>query len=541
MTGRMPAFQLVRWISAIMLLCLCSQIQSQPVSFFEIVPDLGALRGQSQALRILAIPQYIYVLGDMMDAQTIPGDTTIRPYYARFNYQGHMTVRNVLFDPNAPGEFRMQKGRPIHSKSGIVSFYGSQLDEKLRFHACMIELNADNGHILRYTCYPHPPSADSSHGAQNYNLDQNGNIIAYHYLFKERGIAIREIDTSLQLAREVLVESHPRGNHPLYIERDTDSSYTLVGSSTVFPAPGQPESKFFYMRVDTSGLILDFKLVPGISDRIIGPSDAASFTILRTNHKYWVISGVVSIYHTPDGLQRDEVPFSISVSPRFDTLHWQTYLFDPPGPNPQFYFLTSSCKATDESGFVVSGYDVLKGRTSFLKKLNFEGDTLWTRQYIPSGWTEDQLAWSIVEVVQPTPYNTFVMAGKFFDLDSFVRRAWILHVDSVGCLVPGCDQTVDVNDPTEVSSASLFKIAPNPASGHFYILQTREASTPDAFRISLFDMQGRLQKSGMISPIAGGQFIFPLDDLPSGPYVLRIEDPQSRYTQTEKLIIGSSR
>jgi hypothetical protein len=525
-----------------MLLCVGWHIQSQPVSFFEIVPDLGALRGQSQGLNIMGDSLHVYVLGDMIDTQTLPGDTSIRPFYARFDYQGHITAMRTLYDPNAPGEFYMLDGaKPILKKAGTVYFYGSQLDEKSNFHACMIELNEANGDIQRYACYPHPPSADSTHGAQNYNLDQNGIIVAYHDLYKERGIAIREIDTSLHLAREILVESHPRGNHPHYIERDTEFSYTLVGSSTVFPAPGQPESKFFYMRVDTSGQILEFKLVPGISDRIINFSDALSFTVLRTNHQDWILSGVVAIYHTPDGLLRDEVPFSISVSPRFDTLHWQTYLFDPPGPNPQFYFLTSACKATDESGFVVSGHNVLKGRSSFLKKLTFDGDTLWTRHYIPSGWTEDRLSWSIVEVVQPTPYNTFVMAGKFFDRDSFVRRAWILHVDSVGCLVPGCDRTVDIDDPAAASPASLFKIAPNPASGHFYILQTREAPTHEAFRISLYDMQGRLHNSGMISPIAGGQYIFPLDELPPGLYAVKIENPKSRYIQTEKLIIGSGR
>src|SRR5690606_39032868 len=225
MTGRIPAFQRARWLSAIMLLCVGWHIQSQPVSFFEIVPDLGALRGQSQGLNIMGDSLHVYVLGDMIDTQTLPGDTSIRPFYARFDYQGHITAMRTLYDPNAPGEFYMLDGaKPILKKAGTVYFYGSQLDEKSNFHGCMIELDEDNGHIRQYTCYPHPPSADSSHGAQNYDLDQNGNIIAYHYLYKERGIAIREIDTSFRLIREVLVEIHPRSNHPLHIERDTDSS-----------------------------------------------------------------------------------------------------------------------------------------------------------------------------------------------------------------------------------------------------------------------------------------------------------------------------
>src|SRR5690606_13075838 len=106
-------------------------LHSQLGSFFEVVPELGALRGQSQGLNIMADSHYVYVLGDMIDTETLPGDTSIRPFYARFDYQGHMTAMRTLYDPNAPGEFYMHDGaKPILKKPGKVYFYGSQLDEK---------------------------------------------------------------------------------------------------------------------------------------------------------------------------------------------------------------------------------------------------------------------------------------------------------------------------------------------------------------------------------------------------------------------------
>ena len=87
----------------------------------------------------------------------------------------------------------------------------------------------------------------------------------------------------------------------------------------------------------------------------------------------------------------------------------------------------------------------------------------------------------------------------------------------------------------------IFRIAPNPASNHLYIFQRDDGLNHDSFRLSLYSIQGQLLKTGVFLPVDGGQFIFPIDDVPSGTYILRIENPVSGYSQAEKLIIQATR
>ncbi len=317
-----------------------SEATSQVRSFFNFLPDVSGFEGQSQGLNIYADSQQVYLLGDLMDANTVSGDTVVRPFYARFNYKGHLLAKHTIYDSLAFGEFWMWGGTfPIYINNGNVNFYGTQMDAKGNFHACMIALDSISGDILRYTCFPHPPSIDSSHGAQNYNKDMEGNVVAYHYLYTEKGIALRIINPQFLLLNEILIDPHNRWNHPRYIEVESDTTFLLIGSSTAPPGGDYPEVKFFFMRVNKAGNILDFRLVPGISAKTVGFSDATSFTVLHSSSGNWIISGIISELINGSSGDRNETPISICVSPKFDSLLWITRFSDLPNAERKYYDL----------------------------------------------------------------------------------------------------------------------------------------------------------------------------------------------------------
>ena len=112
----------------------------------------------------------------------------------------------------------------------------------------------------------------------------------------------------------------------------------------------------------------------------------------------------------------------------------------------------------------------------YIAKLDTNGlDILWEREYYYNSWSSHYLA-----DIQQTADGGYIAVGMTHDQ---TQDNWVLKVDSMGCLVPGCHLTNVEEYDTEVD----FKIYPNPNSGSFSI----NFESIENISVTIFDMAGR--------------------------------------------------
>ena len=95
-----------------------------------------------------------------------------------------------------------------------------------------------------------------------------------------------------------------------------------------------------------------------------------------------------------------------------------------------------------------------------LFKLEQNGETLWHRfysHYPGAAYGKDQIFWD----VKPTSDGGMVLTGETNSDDYDYAQLWLLKLDSMGCLVPGCG-SVGVQEYTDLFNGKLV-VAPNPA------------------------------------------------------------------------------
>ncbi len=164
------------------------------------------------------------------------------------------------------------------------------------------------------------------------------------------------------------------------------------------------------------------------------------------------------------------------------------------------------------------------GNNGLLFRLSPTGDLLWMRRYAhydPSGGLSRPYD------VEPTSDGGFVLTGAVQQgaMDSIpgLQMLWVLKLDSLGCLVPGCDGS----SIQETALLTSLVVVPNPASDQLHVRLT----LPTGFGLSgtaqltLVDAMGRvvletpLSRSGVLLERTVG-----ISDLSPGIYYVHLAD-----------------
>lgn len=179
------------------------------------------------------------------------------------------------------------------------------------------------------------------------------------------------------------------------------------------------------------------------------------------------------------------------------------------------------------------------GRENYavLYKVSENGDSLWTRKYIPLGWSKERTAGTTMSQVKVSDYNTIIMGGIAGDRDqNYAVRAWLLHLDSDGCLVPGCNTTINTKDIIDKKDKA-FVVYPNPSSsGKIYLLS--RISFNEKYNLSLLNLQGKEIYKTEFLPMEGGQYFLDIPEkIKPGEYILQIKNKSN--VQIEKLLISN--
>jgi len=174
-------------------------------------------------------------------------------------------------------------------------------------------------------------------------------------------------------------------------------------------------------------------------------------------------------------------------------------------------------------GYAYTGQDSFGNFYGWINKISASGEHLWQRYYLPF-----QLPNSIeadpVSMVK-APDGGFILAGQGRNYGGTLPKgqyAWLLKVDSMGCLVPGC--AVPVRELTK--EKFYLKVWPNPASDVLYILYKTKLPLPGA-ELRLSDMQGRIRQKAVIpegfdSATGELQYYLSLQNMEAGIYVLQL-------------------
>jgi hypothetical protein len=160
-----------------------------------------------------------------------------------------------------------------------------------------------------------------------------------------------------------------------------------------------------------------------------------------------------------------------------------------------------------------------------LYKFDQNGNEIWSRFYshysgIPVGYPQ------VFKDVKPTSDGGFILTGETNGPSPpNPVRLWLVKLDSMGCLVPGC-HTVGVEE-YESQLQSALHISPNPANEQF----TVELALPEGYRLEgtvqllLLDAQGKAVSRQTLGSTTGHvRTNVDVGALPTGLYYVHLRD-----------------
>lgn len=203
------------------------------------------------------------------------------------------------------------------------------------------------------------------------------------------------------------------------------------------------------------------------------------------------------------------------LTPEFDTL-WSRLYYDTEIPYVinQNSFIRNLSIAPDGR---ILAMGVGSPKSCVLVCYNPEGTLLWARDVALeefSGKLFHYASWASDGGILVNGYLSSTVNGEY---DS---QMFLLKLDSMGCLVPGCQQTII----TDVGEPEYFKfglgVAPNPVTDRLCFLPNASGRLPRVIRLTIFNAVGgvslRLNSPDLVEPIRVGQ-------LPAGVYFYLLE------------------
>jgi hypothetical protein len=530
----------------IFLILFVIDLQAQSHSYFSIIPDLGAIDDKCYLDAVTYDSNYIYTLGSLLTSQDSNGRNKIWDIYlSKFDYHGKL-IAKTIFPDSSDGIPYLTINRPLVKINDSLYFYWWYLSENRQQGTSDYEafiLDIKNAKIIRKKRIPRPFPGDYyfihyckaffHNGKVNLMFETNPNdtIDIHYYMY--------EIDTSLNNFK---IDSIGKFNQKLtfyWVSKNQKNEYEFVGEvSKIKNGEITSEMNLFYMKMDSTFKIIKRKDYLGNFN--YGFVTADNYTILRNEDNTWVMSAYDWVI-TKEPDPNYGKPTTLKFSPEFDSLIWKRSMYEKPVDvklmNSWIYYAD---KMKDGSGYITAGdqYDQrVGGRENYavLYKVSENGDSLWTRKYIPLGWSQERTAGTRMSQVKVSDYNTIIMGGIAGDRDqNNAVRAWLLHLDSDGCLVPGCNTVISTNDIISKKDKA-FVVYPNPSnSGKIYLLS--RISSNEKYNLSLLNLQGiEIYKSEFL-PMEGAQYFIEIPEkIKPGEYILQIKNKSN--VQIEKLLM----
>lgn len=513
---------------------------AQSGTFFNLVPDIGAAKGQCVFGSIECDSQYIYIVGDEVVSQdSIGRNKKVKPHLTKFDYQGNLIHSNIISEEDFSKPY-VRQNFPLFRRNDSIYYYNlyNWDDTTLQYvKNYIVAINMKKGKIIGKVKVEQPVEGDinlvtfaeQDPGSKNlsylFKHQLNGTYYTENYIYN--------YNDSLEQLSSIKVKYNQRSIHIRYNKYE-NGYYHLIGDEIELKNNKLTDKGWLiYLKVDTLGNVLrDNRLVTSGN---IYTNGGFAYTIKEDeSNGYYIVTN-----DNIDVPNNKLIPHVFHVSSELDTVYWRTRFQHPlimVGDN--FQWINNMSLLRDSSGIVTCGSlhtpPFAEPSYGCIFKCSIQGDSLWTRLYQPLGWDSTRAWWMSMESMRTTPYNTLVVCGRVGDGQDQVTRGWLLHLDSEGCLVPGCDKIVS-NTDFHSGREKAFNIYPNPIiSSHLYLLS--RIGDQSKVILELFDLSGKVLHTSHFNPQVGTQYFIEIPtDLPNGEYILKIQGKE--FQQAEKIII----
>lgn len=517
-----------------------NEVLAQSHTFFNLIPDIGAIKGQCVFGSIECDSQYIYIVGDEVVSQdSNGGNKKVNPHLSKFDYQGNLLHSNIITQVDFLRPI-IDQNYPLFKRNDSIYYYNlyNWDDTTQRFAKnYIVTLNMRSGRIIKKTKVEVPFIGDTEYATLS---EMNPNSKDLNFVFRNVYSSqyttdnyIYTYNDNLEQLSRIKVKNIQRPITIRYI-KFKDGVFHLIGDDFEFKNNKLTDKGWLiYLKVDTLGNVLrDNRL---ITSGNIYTNGGFAYTIKEDeSNGYYIVTN-----DNIDVPNNKLIPHVFHVSSELDTVYWRTRFQHPlimVGDN--FQWINNISLLRDSSGIVTCGSlhtpPFAEPSYGCIFKCSIQGDSLWTRLYQPLGWDSTRAWWMSMESMRTTPYNTLVVCGRVGDGQDQVTRGWLLHLDSEGCLVPGCNKIVS-NKDIHSGKEKAFAIYPNPlVSSHLYLLS--RIGDQSKVILELFDLSGKVLHTSHFNPQLGTQYFIEIPtDLPNGEYILKIQGKEFR--QAEKIII----
>lgn len=188
-----------------------------------------------------------------------------------------------------------------------------------------------------------------------------------------------------------------------------------------------------------------------------------------------------------------------------------------------------------QAEFLIDGSVVMTGRTpggrhvGHITKLDSLGNLMWDRSYSYN----DPSVSGIFVLCTFYDFKLDKLSGAIVAFgntqsdpalgDSTGSDFWLVKLDSMGCLVPGCDTITNVGIAPIETAGTQLTVYPNPAKYTARVLLNH--GTPNAeLDFTLFGLSGQaiLTQKHQLNPYGFAEWIIDLDGLAPGTYIYHI-------------------
>lgn len=160
-------------------------------------------------------------------------------------------------------------------------------------------------------------------------------------------------------------------------------------------------------------------------------------------------------------------------------------------------------------------------------KLNENGDNIWSRKYskVYSNFSENAIY--DFDILSD---GSLIGVGQSNDhlAQTQGQQGWIIRVDSMGCLIPGCDTFTATSLKEAPEEIIGVKVYPNPATDMVYIVLKSDNITEN-ISFGVFDMNGNKMAEEKNASMDVSYLLY-VENYPSGLYFVKVMQHEKEIT-----------
>ncbi|MBP7400183.1 MAG: T9SS type A sorting domain-containing protein [Chitinophagales bacterium] len=412
--------------------------------------------------------------------------------YAKIDFEGNLLWQKVLGSVDSQYYSYFIAGQLL--TDGNIVFAGSKAADGLS-NVLLVKFNPNTGDTIFTKTYF---SEQWQTGMQVFEFS-NGDLL----LFCAGGASVfyrtilKKTDADGNLLWSKLIGDFGEYNSTVMGPIDSENIFYLLHAFIDCPTP-----KYEIRKFDSAGTILTEEIHEG-----------GCFT-----------NGIKSIVggYYGGGINKPDYPYNSLVF-RLDDSDELLWIFNSTYDIDTIYdnFLQLSVGFEYPNGdLLVIGYlatEPVGDYHGYIARVDINGNAIWERRYLsPGGLGQDNR----IHDIELTDAGGIIIAGAAYgEVYAEDQNFWVMQLDSVGCLVPGCD-SLDVSI-LPMPFNNDFIVFPNPAN-EYCVIQTGTPLKSNT-SIELFSTNGALIKTYQIN--AGNiSATLTLENIPAGMYFIKVQN-----------------